>query len=299
MSRNTLSLQNKRSSNTPFDIGTFSRTSLRHLTGTLGPLRQVTADGYGKGEYNHWYKFNITSPAWAILIRSGPRPKYLSLVAYDLNKNPIEGRSIFDADSISLHNSTGKYYPYLSTMMGAQSNLYNTFDSIRLDQGDQRYYPLEPGSYLFCISAQRNERIDYGIGLVIEFSPDALQLALEDDQVSLLTTESSITLANTVEILSPINTNYTIPPGFNAFTQTLAVVNPGFTVTVGEGQEWLIETLSLNEAPTFVFDLEPVNQSYFDTIHDHSLSDWQAFWFRDHQSTDKFPEVFIPYTNRP
>lgn len=298
MSRSTLSLQNKRSSNAAFDIGTFSTTSLRYLTGTLGPLSQVTADGYGGGEYNHWYKLTITQPGWIILIKGGPRPKYISIAAYDLNKVPIEGRSIFDEDSISIANGIAKYFPYLDTAMGAGSFNYNLFNHLRLDQGDQRYFPLEPGSYLFCVSLQRNERLNYAVGLVVEFPIDNLQLALEDDQVSLLSTESAITFGNTIEILSPITTNYSLPAGFNGFTQTLAEINPGVTVTINEGLEWLITTLSLDQAPTFVFDLEPASPEFFDSIHDHSLSDWQAFWERDHQDTDKFPPIFIPYTNR-
>ncbi len=45
--------------------------------------------------------------------------------------------------------------------------------------------------------------------------------------------------------------------------------------------------------------LEPGDDAYYDTIHDHSLSDWQNAWSREHQDTDRFPEVFIPLTNRP
>jgi hypothetical protein len=53
--------------------------------------------------------------------------------------------------------------------MGAQSDLYNTFVPARLDRGDERYYPLEAGGYLLCVSTTRNELLDYEVGLVVEF----------------------------------------------------------------------------------------------------------------------------------
>lgn len=45
--------------------------------------------------------------------------------------------------------------------------------------------------------------------------------------------------------------------------------------------------------------IEVGDDAYYSTLHDHSLSAWQAAWSREHQDTDRFPEVFIPLTNRP
>ena len=190
--------QRQRTQNNPLVLGTFTETALRYLKGQLGPLNQLVgrADtnqqsngGFGGGTYNHWFQINITAESWIIVIKAGPKPTYLQTSVYDLNKNPIEGRSVFQADSLSIPNSPGIYYPYLSTAMGAQSDLYNTFDLSRLDRGDERYYPLSAGSYLLCISTTRNELINYEIGLVIEFAPTELFIALEPFDNSLFLTE--------------------------------------------------------------------------------------------------------------
>jgi hypothetical protein len=123
--------------------------------------------------------------------------------------------------------------------MGAQSDLYNTFNPERLDRGDERYYPLTTGSYLLCVSTTRNELIDYEIGLVIESAPTELLIALETFDNSLLLTEDNFLV---------------------------------------------------------IIDQEKDN---FEAFHDHSLSDWQTSWASTHQDTDKFPEAFVPFTNRP
>ena len=190
--------QRQRTQNNPLVLGTFNATTLKYLKGQLGPLNQVVgrADtnqqsngGFGGGTYNHWFQINITADSWIIVIKAGEKPKYIQTCVYDLNKNPIEGRSIFQGDSLSIPNGSGTYYPYLNTAMGAQSDLYNTFNPDRLDRGDERYYPLPAGSYLLCVSTTRNELINYEIGLVIEFAPTELFIALETFDNSLFLTE--------------------------------------------------------------------------------------------------------------
>jgi hypothetical protein len=190
--------QRQRTQNNPLVLGSFDTLTLKYLKGKLGPLNQLVgrADtsqqsngGFGGGTYNHWFQINIKINAWIIVIKAGPKPNYLQTSVYDLNKNPIEGRSIFQADSLSIPNGAGIYYPYLNTAMEAQSNLYNTFNPARLDLGDERYYPLTPGGYLLCVSTTRNELIDYEIGLVIEVAPTELFIALEPFDNSLFLTE--------------------------------------------------------------------------------------------------------------
>jgi hypothetical protein len=170
--------QRQRTQNNPFVLGSFDTTTLRYLRGRLGPLNQLVgrADtsqqsngGFGGGTYNHWFQVNLKSNAWIIVAKSGPRPTYIQTSVYDLDKKPIEGRGIFQSDSVVTVNGSGVFYPYLDTVMGAQSDLYNTFDPGRLDRGDERYYPLDAGGYLLCISTTRNELLDYEVGLVIEF----------------------------------------------------------------------------------------------------------------------------------
>jgi hypothetical protein len=188
MARNQAT-QRQRTAQDPLLIGTFDETAIRYLQGTLGPTNQLVgrADtglssngGFGGGTYNHWFKIRLLAPAWIIVAKGPPRPKYIQVSAYDLNRNPIDGRGIFDADSISINNDGTVFYPYVGHVMGAQSDLYNNFDPRRLDKGDDRYYPLEIGEYLICVSSTRNERLEYAVALVIEVADPTPVLLLED-----------------------------------------------------------------------------------------------------------------------
>lgn len=296
--------QRQRTKENPLDLGTFGDLSLRYLTGTLGPLNQVGLNGYGGGTYNHWFRINIINPAWIIIAKGGPRPNYIQTSVYDLNTNPVNGLPIFDADSIrqGLNNVGSVYIPYLDTVMSQQSDLYNTFDPVRLDRGDDRYYPLPQGSYLLCVSSTRNERIEYSVGVVVEFAQSELFLALED--YSLFLQETTIDPVTTVTIDSPVTVDTVIsaePGRPNGFTQDECVINSGVTVTILDGSEWLIGQqgpTGSNVANDF-FLLEFGNESFLDTIHDHTLSEWRDAWNAQHHPDDKFPDLFIPLTNRP
>jgi len=189
-------------------LGSFSQLSVRKLTGTLGPKNQVIgrADtrfisngGFGGGTYNHWFQINLLSPAWIIIAKGGPRPKYINVSTYDLNLNPIEGRSIFDADSVTEQLDGDIYHPYVGHMMNKQSDLYNNFDPARLDRGDERYYPLEAGAYLLCVSTTRNEPLDYEVAFVVEFPTTTFEILLQDYAYLLYEdTEESYVIADTV-----------------------------------------------------------------------------------------------------
>jgi len=173
--------QRQRTSNDPLPLGSFSSTSIRLLTGNLGPVSRPNRGGYGGGSFNHWFKVKLETAGWIILANGSTKPKFINISAYDLNKNPIEGRAIFQADSIDQFNSEGvRQYPYLGTVQGAQSDSYHTFDSRRLDRGDDRYFALPVGEYLICISSVRNEPIDYSVGVVVEISDPFPVLLLED-----------------------------------------------------------------------------------------------------------------------
>jgi hypothetical protein len=194
MARNQ-DIQRQRTQDNPLNMGQFSQLSLRDLKGNLGPKNQVVGrrdtrqnsnGGYGGGAYNHWFSFTITTKAWIIIAKGGARPKYINVSMYDLNLNPIEGRGIFQDDSITVTIDGKVYNPYVGHTMNAQSDLYNTFNPNRVDKGDERYYPLNPGTYLLCISATRNEPIDYQVGVVIEFPAADFDLLLEDYGLLLL-----------------------------------------------------------------------------------------------------------------
>ena len=310
MSRSALN-QPQRTQNNPLLIGTFSQTSLRYLKGTLGPqykpigradTGQTSNGGIGGGTYNHWFQINLERPGWIILAKGPPRPKYIQVSAYDLNKNPIQGESIFGADSVQVPTNGSVYIPYLDTVMSAQSDLYNFFNRFRLDHGDDRYYPLNPGGYLVCISSTRNETLQYELGVVVEFSPTEIFIALEDErEVSFLLQETAIDFSKTINIGTPVTIDVTISNSIeqpNGFTENACQINSGVTVTVLEQSTWLIGQLQSAQDSDYAIFAEPGSDLYFDTIHDHSLSEWQTAWNREHQDTDKFPELFVPLTNR-
>lgn len=303
MARVSSSAQRKRTQKDPLVIGTFDDLALRYLTGTLGPKNQVVgyADtnatsngGYGGGTYNHWFQINILSPAWIIVTKGGPRPQYIQTSFYDINFNPVQGRGIFDADSVS---TDGVYYPYLDTAMSAGSDLYNLYSRLRLDKGDERYYPLPAGNYLLCISSTRNELLDYAVGVIIEFPATEGFFELEDSDGSVVLQETEIDSPN---LASPVTIDTLIPPGVNAFTDTLCEITSGVTVTVSSGSTWLIGfPIPSNTFDDFKIFLEVGNEAYWETIHDHSLAEWRNAWIASHPSDDPFPDLFIPLTNRP
>lgn len=303
MSRSSVS-QPQRTQNNPLNLGTFSQTALRYLKGTLGAqwkpvgradTNQTSNGGIGGGTFNHWFVVTLAEPGWIILTKGPPRPKYIQVSAYDLNKTPIQGNPIFDADSIRTTTNRSVYIPYLDTVMSAQSDLYNTFNRLSLDRGDDRYYPLNAGSYLICISSTRNETLAYELGVVIEFPVDEAFFELEDVDGSVCLQETEI---NTAEIVGPILANLTI--SVNSFSETSCEIASGVTVTIDPGVTWYIgERIPAADYDNYKIILEVGNDAYYDTIHDHSLSEWQNAWDREHQDTDKFPELFVPLTNRP
>jgi hypothetical protein len=308
--------QRQRTQNNPLVLGSFDTLALKYLKGRLGPLNQVVgrADtsqqsngGFGGGTYNHWFQINLKNDAWIIVTKSGTRPNYIQTSVYDLNKKPIEGRGVFQGDSVSDGAENGIFYPYIDTVMGAQSDLYNTFVPARLDRGDERYYPLEAGGYLLCVSTTRNEPLDYEVGLVVEFPITEMFISLEDEaDVALFLQETAIDFLRTISVISPVTVDTIISSSVNqpnGFTKDQCVINSGVTVTVLFGSEWFIGPESTPtpsiQGPGFAIIAEPGNDLYFDTIHDHSLEEWQESWESTHQDTDKFPSVFIPLTNRP
>mgnify|MGYP003135793423 FL=1 len=174
--------QRQRTSADPLQIGAFNSTSIRLLTGKLGPTIKPNRGGYGGGTFNHWFKIKLEENGWIIIANGSTKPKFINISAYDLNKNPIEGRAIFQRDSIDQISTTdgSRQYPYRGHVQAAQSDTVNTFDPNRLDKGDDRFFALPIGEYLICISSVRNEPIDYAVGIVIEISDPFPVLLLED-----------------------------------------------------------------------------------------------------------------------
>lgn len=296
--------QRQRTVDNPLFLGTFTQTSLRYLQGTLKPTYEVQSNGYGGGNYNHWFSVEITSPAWIILTKDGDRSKYINISFYDLNLIPIEGRSIFQADTAPgnflFDQEDEIYYPYVGHAMSAQSDLYNTFNQYLPFKGDDRYYPLGAGRYLVCVSNTRNEPINYNVGLAIEFPNEDLLILLEYLDGSSIALEDGIDEGNTTTIGPIISVDTVINGGFNAFTEILAQINPGVTVTIDEGFTWFIgESVPTEEEPQSLFLLDPSPTYDIVQDHEHSRTEWVEAWNREHQQSDRFPAVFEPLITRP
>ena len=301
MARNQTS-QRQRTQDNPLNLGSFSQTSLRYLKGTLGPVSKVIGrsdtwdtsnGGFGGGTYNHWFKITLLSNAWIITAKGPPRPKYIQVSAYDLNQNPIQERAIFDADSVSELVGGEVYYPYIGHVMGAQSDLYNTFNPNRLDRGDDRYFVLPPGSYLLCVSTTRNEPLEYALGLVIEIQDVDFELLLENGGTNKFIYENEIGTGNTAVIGPTFSTNYVLPTGINGYTSVLATINAGVTVTISDGSTWFISDTVLTNPEDFIL-LDTTENYTGEDLHQHSLNEWQVAWSREHQQDDRFPDVFLP-----
>jgi len=303
MPRSSVS-QPQRTQDNPLNLGAFSQTSLRYLKGTLGaqwkPIgradtNQTSNGGIGGGTFNHWFAVTLQEPGWIILSKGPPRPQYIQISAYDLNKIPLQGNGIFDADSIYNSSNGEVYIPYLDTVLSNQSDLYNSFNYFRLDKGDDRYYPLATGSYLICVSSTRNETLAYNVGVVIEFPVNEAFFELEDFDGAVCLQETEIDAA---EIVGPILSNLVI--SVNSFSETSCEIASGVTVTVNSGITWYIgERIPAADYGNYKIILDVGNDEYYNTVHDHSLSEWQDAWDREHQDTERFPELFVPLTNRP
>lgn len=306
--------QRQRTQNNPLFLGTFSSTSLRYLRGSLGPKNQLVGyrdtnqtsnGGFGGGTYNHWFSVEITDYAWIIITKNGERSKYINLSFYDLNQNPIQGRDIFEADSARGDFLFGEedrvYYPYIGHAMGAQSPLYNLFQTNRVQLNDSRYFPLAAGRYLICVSSTRNEPIDYSVGVVIEFPPTELFLLLEEISDNKIALEDGLDTTNTVDIGPIFVSDFSLPLNFNAFTETQAVVEDMVTVTITAPSTWYVgDPFPVGEDPqnVFLIDIGP-NYDLQKQDHEHSLLEWQRSWQAEFGDQEPFPEVFVPLTTIP
>lgn len=294
--------QRQRTQDNPLNLGSFSRTSLRCLRGSLGPENKVVGrrdtgqysnGGFGGGAYNHWFKIGLETNAWIILTKSQPRPNYIQISAYELDNTPIQGRSIFQEDSTSELVEGQVYYPYVGHVMNTQSDLYNTFNYYRLDKGDERYYPLGPGNYLICISTTRNEPIAYEVGVVVEIQDVEPELLLEAGGQNHFVYENAIDLDNTLVIGPIFSIDYTLPSGYNAYTNVLATIQSSSTVTIQSGSTWFVDSDTVTATEDLIM-LDVTDNYTGEDQHIHSLSEWQQAWERDHQQDDRFPDIYLP-----
>ena len=305
--------QRERSQYNPLNLGKFDRTSLRFLTSTLGMRSQIIQGGIGNNTYNNWFQVTLEKAGWIILIKGGTvlstsnttrQNLYqdvnsrLMLAVYDQNRNPIQGRIIQQEPDA-----------YRGNVAGAQSDLYNTFDPNRFDKGDEMFYELEPGNYLICVSATRNEEFNYGVGLVIDINDDREQYILTEDTVlSYVLQENELNAPDSepfVRIPSDIVTNTTLDVN-SAYSVTYADVASGVFVQVNNNNPvtsgeitWVIgPNLAENIAGDDDKIILDATENWIDTLHELSLTEWKEAWARDHSQDEKFPSgVFTPYAN--
>jgi hypothetical protein len=180
--------------------------------------------------------------------------------------------------------------------MGAGSDLYNTFDRLRLDKGNDLYFPLEAGSYLICVASTRNEILDYTLGLVVEVPTDDMYLLLEDFDENYLTQETALDLSNTVIIGPVFASNYILATNSNAYTFDTAIITSGFTVTISDTSTWYIGFVSPESNDKFSLEGGPGFDGSL--IHEHSLTEWTDAWQRERSPGDPLPELFAPLVNR-
>ena len=306
--------QRQRNQYNPLNLGRFSQTSLRLLTSTLGMRSQIISGGYGNNTYNNWYQVTLDVPGWIILIKAGTtlstsnasrsdlnygNNSYFDVGVYDQNRNPIDGRII--------HQHPQAYWGHVA---GAQSDLYNTYNPDRFDKGNEMFYELEPGNYLICVSATRNEEFKYALGMVVEITDlDEQFILTEDALISYVLQENTLQTSGgnpIVEIPSEIRADITLDTT-SAFTVTYADIGSGYFVQVNNQNPQTSGDLTWIIGPDL--GIEPSDDSedrilldategWTDTIHSHSLSEWKTAWEREHSMDDRFPSgVFAPYTD--
>ena len=305
--------QRERSQFNPLNLGKFDRTSLRLLTSTLGMRSQIIQGGIGNNTYNNWFQVTLDKPGWIILIKAGTvlntsnttsKNLYqdvnsrLMLAVYDQNQNPIQGRIIHEEP-----------YVYLGHVAGAESDLYNTYNNTRFDKGDEMFYELEKGNYLICVSATRNEEFRYSVGLVVEINNEEEQFILTEDNIlSFMLEENDLNVPGEepfFNIPSDVTANVTLT-NVSAYSVTYAAVSSGITVQVNNNNPvtsgeltWIIGP-DLNASGTIPDSKIALDttENWYDTLHQHSLTEWRDAWKRDHSMDDRFPEaVFKPFTN--
>jgi hypothetical protein len=321
--------QSNRNSKNPLNLGTFSQLSLRVLTGTLGPENILIGSsdlasqpntgggGFGGGALNNWFKVTITEPAWIIVTKIGTaltdhhrtsggshfheRIDYLQVGIYDLNVSPIEPRGIFQKDTVYTSEGIVKYYPYFDHVMGAGSDLYNTHKSYRVDEGNEEYFPLEKGSYLICLSSTLNEPLKYAVGLVLEFPETEVDFICEDEAISFIIQEDSVTKDKAIFLPSPLTNNTVIPTGYTGFALLEEEVPSAYTLEVEAGAVLLIGDFDPNTVATeenYRILANVADDEYFLTVHDHSRRAWEKSWLRDHAPDDPMPHYFDKLINK-
>jgi hypothetical protein len=276
---------------------------------------QIIEGGIGNNTYNNWFQISLDQPAWIILIKAGTVLNTSTTTVQNLYQN-INNRmqlAVYAQDYTPIQERyiAQRSVPpgYRGRVAGAQSDLYNTFDPKRFDQGNELIYELLPGRYLICVSAASNEEFRYGLGVVIQFPQnDENFILLEDNSLAYLLQENTVNVpgeAPFIEIASPIAFDITLDTT-SAYTVGNAEVVSGIFVQVNNENPatsqklvWQIGPDISGTIPDEADDrvlLDATENWAVSQLPDLSLSEWEAAWERDHSMDDAFPSViFAPF----
>lgn len=164
--------QRSRSLQNPLKLGTFDRTSIRHITGRLGAENkgqapfQLSNSGAQNAFQNIWMQFTLAQPSYVILLKDPSLDRtFTRWYNISLSTAGPERRSISHP---IYYDGTSKFYRGM--VGGTQSDLYNVIDeqSAYRDQNRTSLLPLAKGSYTLNINTQRWDQIRYNIYMIIE-----------------------------------------------------------------------------------------------------------------------------------
>ena len=204
-------------------------------------------------------KFRLDQPAWIILIKAGTVLNTSTTTVQNLYQNVSNRMEVAvyaqDYSPIQQRYIAQRADPpgYRGRVAGAQSDLYNTFDPKRFDQGNELVYELLPGRYLICVSATSNEEFRYALGLmVIQFPQnDENFILLEDTPLSYLLQEDEVNVpgeAPFIEIASPITFDITLDTT-SAYTVGNAEIVSGIFVQVNNENPATSQSLTWQIGP--------------------------------------------------
>lgn len=311
--------QRERSQYNPLNLGHFSQTSVRYITSVLGMRSQIIEGGVGNNTYNNWFQVSLDQPAWIILIKAGTVLNTSTTTVQNLYQNVSNRMEVAvyaqDYSPIQQRYIVQRADPpgYRGRVAGAQSDLYNTFDPKRFDQGNELVYELLPGRYLICVSATSNEEFRYALGMVIQFPQnDENFILLEDTPLSYLIQEDEVNVpgeAPFIEIASPITFDITLNTT-SAYTVGNAEIVSGIFVQVNNENPVTSQSLTWQIGPDISGTIPDQlnNRVLLDAttnwaasqLPDLSLSEWETAWRRDHSMDDEFPTVvFAPFATSP
>jgi hypothetical protein len=275
--------QRGRNANNPFPLGTFNQLTLRVLTGELGPVYKPVGfsdtlrnsnGGIGGGTYNAWYQVELAVPAWIILTKGAFKPRDLNVSVYDINQIEKFGRNIFEKTSISTEVAVRDFSinpDSITVSMPALTRETFTDWTKTLSGETFNYYPYHntvaaTGSDLY--NTYEAYRLDKG----------------DEMYYPLPVGKYLICISMTKNEPRPYEVGLVIEPKDDivyVLCEDVSLVNLGLEDTTPPGD--------------FLGDATP---GFFDTTHDHSLSDWDAAWKRDNKPNSQLPVIFYPLLNR-